>query len=472
MSEKTLKSLTILLLFIALIALLIPGFYSRLMADDYCLNASAKNTTFLFSIRSNYTNWSGRFGYLAVTYLLSRLPANSLGYQTLAIVLLWLVLLTIVVRVWSKKINLHADWQSSLILALTLLITLFKVIPNIFQDLFWRDGVVNYTLPLLFFTASLLALAWSFEPHASRFSWALLWLSAFAASSFSESATIAILTLWSTILVILMFIRNSPFREYRKSVAFLMVGSLCGFLVEFLAPGNAIRASMLPDRPELINLVGETTRNVIFLYGKFLILGLPWVLISFFIGITFGYLSAEKSLIIAKTSSQNKLINVALLLLIANVMVGTGVCAAVAYLIRAYPDDRIIIVPYFFAMGSVIIGGFLAGNSLRLAEQQEIGKSYRQPMRMAIFITMFIALVIMIAFIFNLTQRLPGLRDYALRWDSRDSLIKQEIINGNLDLSIPGLESRYDLADLQLESDDWINQCTAASYGAGSITGR
>jgi hypothetical protein len=51
--------------------------------------------------------------------------------------------------------------------------------------------------------------------------------------------------------------------------------ALFGFLIEYLAPGNLVRAGILPDKPGIFKLAGLTLRNVAHLYGRLLIYGFP-----------------------------------------------------------------------------------------------------------------------------------------------------------------------------------------------------
>lgn len=154
-----------------------------------------------------------------------------------------------------------------------------------------------------------------------------------------------------------------------------------------------------------------------------------------------------------------------------NFLIGFGVCGAVVYFMQAYPDDRIIYVPYFFAYLSIVIIGILTGSWI--GSKQFLSRDHLMVYvnRVPYFFAL-VSLVIVLNSIVNFSNSQPILEDYAQRWDERDAFIRAELAAGKQDLVIPGLESRFGLSDLQSEKEDWVNSCTAAYYGAKSITGR
>ena len=473
MTKKHALTASLIFLSIALAAMIIPAFYARFMADDYCMNAGAQNVNLSVFFNSVYRSWSGRFAYITSTYFLSRIPPQTFGILVAVIVLLWVYILALAFKVAAQLFSINLGWGESFTLAIILLIALFKTAPNLYQNLYWRDGLVNYIVPLLFTSLSLLLAVNIFQTRLTLPKAIFLGISAFLSAGFSESASIANLTFWAALFIFSIFL-NQP-RQNAVYITFGMatIGALLGFLIEFLAPGNLVRAGILPDRPDIIELAGLTLRNVAHLYGRLLIFGFPWALISLGIGLYLGYGSSLNSKVPISQKIPTSMRRWFVGAFITNLLLSSGVCAAVAYLLKAYPDDRIIIIPYFFAFLTILLSGLLVGNwlGLRAAAHANLqGKSGVMP------ITPYalLALAIVLAFIniTNLIKTLPDLADYARRWDERDALIRAELAAGKQDLVIPGLESRFELPDLQLEKEDWVNTCTADYYGASSITGK
>ncbi len=473
MIKKYVPALSLILLGTALVALVTPAFYARFMADDYCMSAGAQNASFTVFFNSVYTGWSGRFAYIASTYFLSRIPPQFFGVLVAVLVLLWVYVLARAFKAGAQLFNTKLGGIESFTVAVILLIALFKTAPNLYQNLYWRDGFVNYVVPLIF-TSLCLMLAFSMLQTRLTVTKALfLGISAFLSAGFSESASIANLTLWFVLCILNFFLEHPNKNTVRVTLGIAGLGALTGFLIEFLAPGNLVRAGILPERPGIFEMAGLTLRNVAHLYGRLLIYGFPWVIISLGIGIYVGHSanlnSKSKNSQNLKTPMRSWFIGAT----IVNFLLGSGVCAAVVYLMKAYPDDRIILIPYFFALLTILMTGFVIGTwQVLRAPANHNPQNSPKLMPVAPYTILTLAIVLAFALVTNFVKALPTLTDYARRWDARDASIRAELASGKRDLVIPGLESRYGLPDLQLEKEDWVNSCTAAYYGAKSITGR
>ena len=473
MTKKHALAASLFLLGLALMALIVPAFYARFMADDYCMNAGAQNAALPGFFNSVYTGWSGRFAYIASTYYLSKIPPQAFGVLVAVIVLLWVYNLARAFKAIAQLFRTNLGWIEGFILAFILLIALFKTAPNLYQDLYWRDGLVNYTLPLVFTSLTLLLAVNIFQTRLTWVKALFLVITAFLSAGFSESASIANLTFWVVICVFCLFLKHPRKKAILISSGIPALASMLGFLIEFLAPGNLVRAGILPDRPGIIVLAGLTLRNVAHLYGRLLIYGFPWVLISLLTGLYLGYISNLDSKINIKLKDMIPMRSWFIGAALVNFLVGSGVCAAVAYLMKAYPDDRIIIIPYFFALTTILITGLLFGSWLHSPlTANNNSKNFGKLMPITHYALVALTTVLAFALMINLVKSLPSLVNYAHRWDERDALIRSELAAGMHDLVIPGLESRYGLPDLQLEKEDWVNLCTAGYYRASSITGK
>ncbi|MEA4811622.1 MAG: DUF6056 family protein [Anaerolineaceae bacterium] len=468
--NKIFLCLILILLAISLFAMVFPAFQARWMADDYCMNADAKEVNITSFFQSIYTSWSGRFAYIIATYFLSSLPAQTLGFQVSMIVMLWLLALSFAMNRGAALIQIQFNWQECFILAMVVLLCLFKISPNLYQNLFWRDGIINYVLPLVFSTFSLGLLAQVLKSGMTVALGFALWFSAFLSAGFSESAGIAHLSLFASIWLFTAFSQDKNRARILGPISVILGGTLAGFLIEFLAPGNAIRGGILPDKPGFIELVLLTLRNIAHLYGKLIYFGIFWVLIALAVGTYFSYFSLSKSQ--AEQEKSQKIFGWAIRAFTVNFLLGSGVCAAIAYLMKAYPDDRIIFIPYFFAILSICAAGLVIGRHFGSVILQRKVRNQARILNLVQLVFSFIFLFIAIGSIVQLIKTLPAQLDYARRWDERDLSIQNEITLQRKDLIIPGLESRYGLPDLQLEKDDWVNRCMASYYGANSITGK
>lgn len=470
--NKTKIWLTFIFLAITILALLIPAFSARLMADDYCMSAGAKNTDFPGFFSSVYKGWSGRFAYIALTYALSRIPPNLLGLLISSAVLVWLLAIAFAIRSVCFLAGIQLNTLELGVFSCTVLAAVLKAVPNQFQNLYWRDGLVNYLVPLIFSSFSLAMAAAMVNKKKSALRAALLLLVSFLSAGFSESASIANLSFWAA-LGIFFLLRRHPQRKHILQILLIpILGTAAGLLLEYLAPGNSVRAGILPDRPGFLQLAALTIRNTAHLYGKLLVYGFQWVGLSLLTGMLIGFWAKSGPEAPPHGLSRRSLQTWFLAALWANFTLGAGVCAAVAYLLKAYPDDRIIIIPYFFAILTIALAGLILGRELKTRWAPVQASSKGGIMSLISFLLPMLTFFVALGAVIHFVKAAPVMTDYARRWDARDHLIRSEIAAGEKDLTIPGLESRYGLPDLQLEKDDWVNTCTADYYGAESITGK
>lgn len=474
MMEKT-KKITlivcVILLALVLFALVLPGFYSRWMADDYCLNAGALSSDFSSFLRVTMANWSGRYASVAFSWLFALLNPSHYGWLVLGVVLAWLAALVLLFRLAFKALGLKLSVLLSLLLGLTSLIVLFLVVPNLFQDLFWLTGMAAYTLPLVFFSLALnfavIALgAKKFPP----FMLLLAVLSGFLASGFAETALVAQLAFYFCCLIAIFIHRKSPNAKRALIIVLsLLVAGIVGFIIQYTAGGTGVRSDVLLDRLPIWDLAMFSLRNVFRLFGKLVVYQGFWVIFGFAISLLAGLVFIN-----SESNDGNKisgLIKQWLFVALANFVVALAVCAAYAWFIPAYPDDRVVFVPYFFAAVSIVFLGLSTGAYL---QKNSAFFSKRGALFQKVLLGFTVVILVLGAgFVMKDTiQALPALQDYSQRWDRRHVQIQERVASGERDIHVGGLEARYGLADLQLEADDWVNICMANYYGANSLTGK
>lgn len=460
-----------ILLSITLVFLILPAFYSRFQADDYCLAAISKTTPFWPYLTSVFNTWTGKFSYIGVLWFLGNLPPSSLGIILSVVCLVWVLLLAGLFRQLIKILTETKQTLISYLLAIILLVSLFYSIPNRFQNLYWLNGLVAYTFPILLFTATVsIALFFIFSKEFRSWHLAVLAVLSFLSCGFSEGPLIAVIAFYGS-LAFFALLTKIRLRSNRISWSLLVLflAGIAAFLVQYFAPGTSVRSSILSTRLPLIEAVLFTFRNVAHLYGKLLVFSPQWVLLAFFGSALTGlFLAGQVSVhqFSIKQFRSSWLIGFAV-----NFLVGIGVCGAVVYFMQAYPDDRIIFVPYFFAYLTIVGVGLLTG--LWISFKQNLVRPFCKTMiKLGPIVLIVTSIAVAIISSMNYIKVSDQLRDYTERWDSRETLIRAELAAGQQDLIIYGLESQYGLSDLKLEKTDWVNNCMAGYYGAKSITGK
>ena len=127
------------------------GFFSRYMADDYCLLVDLKFGDILTNSVNKYFFKSNRFSNLFVLGFWELFPQNTSFVPALHVIL-WVFGLYWLLSELSKVFNLKLNLPVVLLAAEMLALFSFFTTPNVFQILYWRPGQVSYLTPVVFFT--------------------------------------------------------------------------------------------------------------------------------------------------------------------------------------------------------------------------------------------------------------------------------------------------------------------------------
>jgi hypothetical protein len=156
------------------------------------------------------------------------------------------------VAVW----RLIADTRWALYFGAVIALVYWAGMPSIQQDIFWVAGAVESQLPLTVMSL-MFALVLSQSPtdtkHPTLFVKIAVAGLGFLAPSLHELAGI-ILVLALLLITATAFVSKSPLR---KMWALALAASIAGFLVVFIAPGNAIRMASTPNRGNHSTVVHE-----------------------------------------------------------------------------------------------------------------------------------------------------------------------------------------------------------------------
>ena len=173
--------------------LVLTGFYSRYLADDYCYSGNATNLGLFNGFWTLYTTWSGRYSaifFLQIFGFWGRffpaiLPALIL--VGLSFSLNWLA--TGLMRLRGSVVSGLLSWN----LALGTVFFLYWLAPNRYQVLFWMRGSVSYSFPILFLIT------------------AIAWILHFSSRKVSSSKK------WDLVLIGILLLISSGFSEQTRS---------------------------------------------------------------------------------------------------------------------------------------------------------------------------------------------------------------------------------------------------------------
>ena len=136
-------------LFLAILAFVYTGTFSRFQADDYCSSQLLRTEGFWGAQVKSYTSWSNRFSTMLVTGLVDLF--NVIGIRILPGVLILGLLASafFLFRRVLTFLGIKINWL--ILFSAAGIITFFSLYttPNQFQSYYWRSGNITYTLPVI-----------------------------------------------------------------------------------------------------------------------------------------------------------------------------------------------------------------------------------------------------------------------------------------------------------------------------------
>ncbi|MBZ0295371.1 MAG: DUF6056 family protein [Anaerolineae bacterium] len=452
------------------------GFFSRIIADDYCTATDTLSSGLVDAVTHRYWQWNGRYTNVIVKGVLAPLGAPGAALLPALLAMLWLA-----VAVWTcyqiaRTLRLRQPFVAALLLATGLILATLDGAPLVMQSLYWTGGAIPYTLPLIMLTLFVgFVIVAIREQRADRpLTLLTALLLTFTAGGLSEVFT----TLEVTALALagLAAYIWLPAESKRPAITLLvisLIGAAVALLVVMIAPGNSVRQayfvggdSLLEKTNSLPEAVIQTvifaTAFIVSMLARFaplqiLILGIT----AYWVGYTFHQSVPS---VILRPRSRWLLLGgsavVLLLLVMASIFPGV-------YATAALPPGRAYPVP-LFAMSCVVAAwGMIMGFGLRrTASTQSIGIG-----------AIAVAIVVVATGLFLSVRNLeitPQLRTFATEWDARDQLIREQVAQGETNVIVQPLSAEMGalmgLNDLEQDGSKGFNDCAADYYGVESLT--
>jgi hypothetical protein len=463
---------------IASLAILLPliiyaymGIFSRYQADDYCLAWNGTSKTFLRAQTTWYKTDSSRYAATLIFTLSDKLGRWTVQAFPAFMLTLWLTGSFWLIHLIQKKLNLAFPLITSFFFAELMVYFLLLLVPNLYQILYWRSGMVVYLLPLVLLTylAIFLLLQASKTSNWRYLAAPLATLFFFFNGGFSETIATIQIGLLGLVIFSLIILKNV---FNRKWAIFLLicalVGSLLAIATLFFSPATLMRQGLLGAAPGLVDLVRMSFSNAfIFLYITLGDKAFPLVILMF-TSLMSGYILYSTQLKDSKLRVTN-LVSALLLTPVIIYLLIVCVCAPIAYGESSYPEGRVLLNAMFFMVVMIIVEGLILGINLGLLHQRS-NESVPIGLR-----TISLLLLVIMSFYPLYSSRkvlndIPEYQQRAVAWDSRDAQIRNLIKQRQKNITVTAFDSIAGLMELGPDPSNWVNRCAALYYGAHSIT--
>lgn len=463
---------------LALFAYAYLGIFSRYYADDYCLTSGFLGSGFWKSQIDLYNNWSPRFAGTFILNLTEYFGRSAIRGWTVFLILSWVVTLTWSLVQGSRLMGLSMPKGICLLLAEAMIFFTILEAPHQYQSIYWRIGLITYTLPLVFLAGlSGLIFNRARKTAPERIPWwGMVACStlAFFAGGFSETyVTLQTSLLGLALLGVWLGIRSPSRRNWLALLGASLVGSLIALIVVAVAPGNAIRLTAMPPRPHFISLIRMSLTNAfLFIYISLKNYAFQNVLaILLPAAIAYSLFAGGKR---GSKMRPSPLIAALFLIPVIGYLLIVAVCAPSAYAASSYPEGRTLIEARFIMIVIFLAEGALIGLSL---SQWHLWADEPAPTSLQLLATMLFLLIVLYPLYdaWKTHAQAPLYRERAATWDERDREIRRRVLQNEKDINLyDGRAKSFDefsgLLEIGSDPRHWVNQCAANFYGAHDLT--
>jgi hypothetical protein len=465
---------------LALAGLAYLGAFTRLQADDFCIAASMDRLGLLASVSQWYNGWAGRFSYLITSHLIAKTgPVGAAAFPAVVIAA-WVLVLAWALAPLLRYARLPGPGWLALAASGLILLILFSTTPNLYQSVFWRDGQINYAFPMIGLTllGGVILRAWLEPAWPAAVFVVISFVLAFVSGGYAEIFDATQAAVLILVLVLALILAG---KETRRHLGPVLVAALAGALIALLlvitAPGSQVRQAAIGHGAGFIRMIPFSMRNAAYIFGKYLLWNPGWALLSVLVPFLTGWgLGTGDAGVQLKPSLRNlwaqPWFRGLILVPISALLLAAAACAPSAYAMNAYPDDRSILVPQGLLVLAAVLSSALLGAGLR--RLGFLPDPAARPGLKRILPVAILAMIIVASgySLWQTVQQAPEYQSYATFWDQRAAVLLNARQQGDTQITVYGLSSRFGISDLEAEPDYWVNSCMAEYYGFSTIWGK
>ncbi|GAP09531.1 hypothetical protein BECAL_00675 [Bellilinea caldifistulae] len=458
--ERVVLIVVCLVLLCGLGATAYAGTFSRYWADDYCYAAVVQRDGLIRGTLYWYQNGGNRFAAFLAVGLIERLGQASVVFLPSGLLIAWAAAASFALNALVKLAGwkVHRLWLATASLGWVFFLTYTS--PDRLQTLYWRMGLLHYSLPLvLILIQAGVVLGGLTTGKPARLVWisAANGLLALFCAGLSETAAALQTTLYLLLAAGLVIWGGGGKRNGLVLLSGGLMASLLALLIMALSPANEWRQALLPPPPSAGAWGGALLRYTIdFVRDTLRTLPLPLGMWLAFCGVL-GYLL-----------NGNKPRNSGLAgwALLAAGIIGTAAAMAPSvYAGLQYPAGRALMTARFPLMSGLGLAAAAWGNWLKgrlpSASHQWVSAAG------------LVGLLLVGAYVLRATQ-LPlkeaqMLAVKAARWDARQAEILSQRAAGLQTIRVREVDVVSTLEDLTPQPEHWVNGCAADYYQVEQI---
>jgi hypothetical protein len=449
----------ILLLLVSLSSFFALATQTRPLQDDYCYGELVHNEGFF---RAQYSAYFGstacpgnRYATTMFSGIWEILFKNWYPIAAFFSIFAMIAGCVFLVKQITQQSALSFSHADVLIVAGGICFLSLYMAPNRFQTLFFRSSSITYFYPAVF-NVWISNIYMRYLKTGKPINLYALAITALVGSGFSEVGVVIQLCMWALIYIFSM--ATGKGKRTNRAAMVITMFSFAGLLGMLLCPNNAERQANFGDA----NTIGALITDGPLLGVDFIFYAVRGNVIPIVAALMVGVYAGVKSKNPFRKTS-DMVTFMAGMVLIGYGLIVIGILPSL-YVYSAYPDGRGFTEAVFFLTTVMCMFGLCIG----WTAWERLPKVHNILKWAAVFL-----LVGMGAYFAHAGLRVyadyPTFRARAVLWDERDAHIRNQILMGKMELSVPALDSVSETAELQANPGHWVNLCAARYYGADSI---
>ena len=449
-----------------LVAQVLVGSYTRMMADDYCTSYAGRTQGLIDAFVTQYNTWAGQPSNILFKNAVGMVGSWIISWLPLAVVVSWLTALAWTLTGIFKGLSIPR-WVILLVAA----VCLFAILdgsPLVVQSLYWLAAVVPYTMPLVVGTlyVGFLARVVRSEKPIGVPTLLISAVICFIGGGFSEAY---VATQMAALLAGIGICALSPTPALRKRALPVLIAGLVATVlvlaVILAAPGNAVRRANFPSPPPLPTFVMSSAVQAVALVAVSLVSFSPFGALLTVIGFA---ILAHRYPPSAKPPITPVHVLAFLILMFLPV---TAYIAVGVYGTGGVPPARTYIIPQTVIVGTLALAGYATRPHIRIPVVSAGRKRVLQQVGGVVLIMLVFLGPVRTAV--RTLQTLPAFQTFAAEFDQREQLIAAAKAQGETRLVVApftiDVAERVGLDTIGRDSAFWVNACAARYYELEAI---
>ncbi len=446
------------------------GIYNRYFADDWCYNKDINRMGY-FGVLDGYnyigTYASNRYALTLFSSLIYRFDLAGVQWMTALTLLIWWIglgwLLQEINILTRKGLGGGTVWLLSGLIVFFML----EISPHVYQNFYWRSGLLPYTAPLVLVPYVLAILARNVsKPATNRWAYFAIAILSLLIGGFSEIASTFFVAATGILFGLVLYglaKRQNWARQVGGLAATALMFAIVALILEIASPANGFRQANTYGEPTA--LAALPAKVLIYTYYFFRVTTSQHASDFYLIfGLAFSSTLLTHPSKDAVMPTWQQILGLVSLIVASMLGLIAASLTPTLYIQGSMPTIRAEIVPNFALIGATVGVAIVLGRAI----QPKIEQHWLSYVGLVIYL---IGLIFLVRNLPAITAKMPLYASRAEIWDERDAYVRKFANEGITEFEVRGIDGAPigGLHDIKTNPKHWVNRCAAHYYGIEEI---